>query len=126
MKSNQKIEKLNEDCFILKKDKEFQCVFDVTLAIYNKFIQDIEKIIKKKYPEKNSFVELIIILKNEKKNILLNKEQLELLSNWIDSICNILLEKEGVDLKNKELTDYFKLASEFNKEASSLMSEKNK
>lgn len=97
-------------------------MFETTLTIYNRFIQDIEKITKKKYPENDLFVGLIVILKNEQKTVLLNKEQVDLLAKWIDSICKILIEKDGVDLKNKDLNEYFKLASKFNKSISKILS----
>lgn len=116
------IEKLNDDTFVLKKNKEFSNMFETTLTIYNRFIQDIEKITKKKYPENDLFVGLIVILKNEQKTVLLNKEQVDLLAKWIDSICKILIEKDGVDLKNKDLNEYFKLASKFNKSISKILS----
>jgi len=67
-------------------------------------------------------VGLIVILKNEQKTVLLNKEQVDLLAKWIDSICKILIEKDGVDLKNKDLNEYFKLASKFNKSISKILS----
>lgn len=114
-KQESNIDKLNDDTFILKKNKDFNVVFDTTLAIYNLFVEDVEKIIKKKYVEKDSFVQLIILLKKEEKTVILNKEQIELLSQWIDRICNIIIEKNNVDLKNKDLKEYFKFATQFNK-----------
>lgn len=121
MKKESSVEKLNDDTFILKKNKEFNIVFGTTLTIYNVFVEDVEKIIKKKYEEKDSFIKLIILLKKEEKTVILNKEQIELLSNWIDRICIIIIEKKNVDLKNKDLNSYLKFASKFNKFVSSLL-----
>jgi len=122
VKDKFKIQRLNDQTFVLTKGKEFQKVFDVTLTIYNEFIKKKKKIIKHKYKENDEFINLIILLKEDRSQILISKSQLQLLSNWIDRICNILLEKEGVDYKNEELNEYFTIASNFNQKVSKILS----
>lgn len=118
------IEKLNEDTYIINKNKNFKTLFDHTYLFYNSFVKDIEKIIKKKYKEDDSFVQLITNIKSNNKVLLLTSLEIELLSNWIDSICKILLEKNAVDLKSDELNEYFKIASDFNKKVNKFLKKK--
>jgi len=121
VKEKFKIQRLNDETYVLTKGKDFQKVFDITLTIYNEFIKDVEKIIKHKYKEKDEFINLIILLKEDNVQILISKNQLKLLSDWIDRICNILLEKDGVDYKNEELNEYFAISSKFNQKVSKVI-----
>ena len=118
------IEKLNDDNYIINKDKNFKTIFEYTYLIYNHFIKDFEKFSKKKYEEKEKFTKLINNIKSENKVSILTEEEIKLLSEWIDTICNISLEKENVDLKNKEINDFFKKASIFNKKIKQLIFKK--
>ena len=121
MKTIIKIEKLNEDNYLIKKTKAFNDLCNTTDAIYQRFILDWEDVTKENYIEKEEFINLLVIVKSENENATLNKKEIKLLSDWIDGICNYIIERNTTNLKNKDLNLYFKIASDFNKNVNSLL-----
>lgn len=118
-----KLEKLSDDNYIINKNKNFFLLIEKAHAIYNEIISDLKKHSKQPYKEKKTFINLINNLKEKNKTSIVSKNDLQLLVNWIDIICILLLEKESVNLKDVELNTFFKLSEQFIKQANMILAE---
>ena len=118
-----KLEKLSDNNYVINKNKNFFILIEKAYVIYNEIISDLKKHSKQPYKEKKTFINLINNLKQKNKTSIVSKSDLQLLVNWIDIICVLLLEKESVNLKDTELNSFFKLSEKFIKQANMILAE---
>lgn len=112
--------------FIIKKNENFKFMFTMTNMIYDeiKKSMNLSLGIGLQFNEKKEFLDIITNLSSDNKVSILTEDEATKLVSWIDIICNTLLEKEDLDLKNEELNKYFKISSKFNKKTIKLLSDK--
>ncbi len=121
MSDNIRVSKKGSNFTIYKNDN-FDLMLSVCKYTYDKMILDLEKETKIKYIENVEFRTLMANLLSDKKTSSLNLESMIILHKWIDLICQIILDKDSTDLKNKELNRVFKISSSFNKKINKLLS----
>ncbi len=100
---------------IIYKNENFLLMIKVCKYVYERMILDLEKESKIKHTENLQFSTLISNICSDKKTSTLNFEDAQMLSIWIDLLCNLIIEKNTTDLKNQELQRFFKITTGFNK-----------
>ena len=118
-----KLEKLSDNNYVINKNKNFFILIEKAYVIKNEIISNLKKHRKQQYKKKKTFINLINNLKQKNKTSIVSKSDLQLLVNWIDIICVLLLEKESVNLKDTELNSFFKLSEKFIKQANMILAE---
>lgn len=104
-----KIEKVN-DFFIIDKNENYEFFFSMSILFYQKLItimQDSEGIVLHMNPKFETLLQKLN-LKNEV--IKINKDDLNIMIEWIDCLCLIMLDIDSIDLKNKEIKKYLRIA----------------
>jgi hypothetical protein len=111
-RSNIKIEK-SDDFIIIEKDKNYEFLLSMSIIFYQKLMtimQSNEEFLISMNPKFENLLSKIN-LKNE--TIKINNEELQLLIDWIDCLCLIMLDLDSIDLKNKDIQKYLKMSGKF-------------
>jgi hypothetical protein len=111
-RTNIKIERSN-DFIIIDKDKNYEFLLSMSIVFYQKLMfimQDNEEVLISLNPKFENLLSKIN-LKNE--TIKINNEELQLLIDWIDCLCLIMLDLDSIDFKNKEIQKYLKMSEKF-------------
>jgi hypothetical protein len=104
-----KIEKI-DDFYIIDKDENYEFFFSMSILFYQKLItimQNSEGVVLSMNPKFESLLKKIN-LKNE--IIKINKDDLNIMIEWIDCLCLIMLDIDSIDLKNKEIKKYLRIS----------------
>lgn len=112
-----KIEKIDNDNFIINKNKNFNYLLKSSNALHQKILDDKKNEYQSKFgKESPEFVDLIIELMNDDPIALVNAVHLIEMRRWIDVLCVITLQKDQVNFKDKNIIKFFKIAEIFNQQ----------
>lgn len=118
------LQRIDYNRFALVKNKNFHFLLSNTYGFYRKILNDMESSsIYEEYSEIPEFTQLIEKLTDDNTESELSMDNLTTLMNWIDIICTVILELEGIDFNDKDLVKYFKIAKQFNKIIKSFIEE---
>lgn len=106
------IEKIN-DHFLIKKDKNYQSFFSMSVIFYHRVIEVIKQDSGMNVAMNPKFEILLTKLSFDNEKIIIDLDQLKLMVDWVDCLCLIMLEIENLDFKNKEIKKYLRLSESF-------------
>ena len=109
-----KLRVVSHDVCEIKKDDNLFHLIGMSYGFHKTMMEAASKSKGKKYKEGEYFNSILTKLElNEEETALLSLRELRLLSDWIDKICQMMLELNSIDLKDKKLKKYFKLSQDF-------------
>lgn len=119
-----KIKKIKDDRISIKLDENLNHLLGIAYGFHKKVIESTSKAEGKIYQETFVFNNLIDKLTNqETKETELNLEEIKTLYNWIECICQMMIEMDTINLKHKNIKKFFKLAQNFIKKTTKYKSQ---
>lgn len=121
-----KINKLENDSYEIIKDNNFAHLMGMSSGFYTRVLQFGSKF---ENVTANSSIEFKIVLNKIKDHKelkpIFNKKELFMIDFWIKSLCEMLLEIDAIDLKEKNLVKYLKLSQSFTLKLKTILEEKS-
>lgn len=119
-KSKIKISSQN-DSIIIENDETFESFLSMSLVFYHKIIDIMQRTQGLLLAMNPNFQNLIIKLSTKDEQIVLSKENLKIMTDWIDCLCLIMLDLDSIDFKNKQIKKYLSLSEQFIKKSKTLI-----
>lgn len=109
-----KINQISHDVFEIVKDNNFAHLMGIGYGFHKTIMQATSKADNMDYHDGEYFKSIIIKIENtDEETAILNSKELRILSEWIDSLCQMMLEMNTIDFKDKKIKKYFKLSENF-------------
>lgn len=113
-----KIKRLKDGSYSLIKDENFIYMLGVGYGFHLKVLKAAGQTDNKIYSDGKNFTNLInkIMATGEKKNFAkttITREEGVIFNEWLDCICEILIEADGINLQGSDLKRFFKLSQNF-------------
>lgn len=111
-----------DDSIVIENDNNFESFLSMSLIFYHKIIDIMQKTQGLLLAMNPNFQNLIIKLSTNEKEIKLSKEDLKIMTDWIDCLCLIMLDLDSIDFKNKQIKKYLSFSEQFIKKSKKLTS----
>lgn len=132
-----KIKKLENDSYELIKNENYDHLFGMSSGFFKQILklgivayEELDNIssipLNKRIETSEKFDEIQKkILNNEELTVVLDKQELHIINEWIQSICEILIEFDTIDLKEERIVKYLKLSQSFTLKLNTILEEKS-
>ena len=102
--------------FLIHLDENFKHLLSMSYGFHLKVLESASKKDKKEYKDSDSFIDIIGKLCLKESFSILTNSEIKMFSNWLESITQMMLEVDRINLKDIDIKKFFKLSQSFFKE----------
>ena len=119
-----KIKKLEGGSISIRRDENLIHMLSVGYGIHRNILEAVSKGDGKAYSDGGVFEGIMqkIVSSGEEgkklnETIVLSKDDTVILNEWVDCICQLLVEMDGVDYKDEKISKFLKISQDFLKKS---------
>lgn len=116
--------KNDKENFIITKNYNTEYLIRGSYHLYERIIKPMQDHYQEQYIFNDKFLNLILLLLNQEPVVLVKKQELLWLKDWMDFICNTIIEIDSANLKDENMLKYIKLVEYYVTQVKKLTLEK--
>lgn len=109
------IKNIGDDSFSIKKDDNLMHMLGIGYGFHRKLLEVASKSEGMAFEDGRHFTDLMDKLAGaeDKKQVIITSGEASILREWINCICQILIETNGISVKDENIRKFFKLSESF-------------
>jgi hypothetical protein len=107
------IKSTKDGSYLLKKDDNLMHMLGIGYGFHKKLLEVASKSEGKIYEDGKNFTDLIEKLSVAGKTVTINNDEALILREWINCICQILIETSGVSVEDENIKKFFRVSESF-------------
>jgi hypothetical protein len=104
---------LKDGSFLIEKDDGIMHMLGIGYGFHRKLLEVASKSDGKVYDDGKNFTDLIEKLSVNEKKVIISNSEATILREWINCICQILIETSGISAEDENIRKFFRVSEDF-------------